>query len=217
MLYRIAYPSELYHHGIKGQKWHLRRYQNYDGTLTSAGKERYRRMYDIHREKGGNTAYNELYDRISSSIGSEKARAIHNKWNEEVNSPLNTGDYIDKLSRRKRREYDYLSDAWSEARSNMDRDRRTFEDEYRSKHKFARLLSSRAAFDSKARAFSSKKVANLPSTKEFNAIDKKYGKLIDSVTADLRNKTMSEIMQKVPDYAKDDVYDLIRFYMWDYA
>ena len=32
---------ELYHHGIKGQKWGVRRYQNEDGTLTDEGKERY--------------------------------------------------------------------------------------------------------------------------------------------------------------------------------
>lgn len=33
--------SELYHHGILGQKWGVRRYQNRDGTLTSKGKKRY--------------------------------------------------------------------------------------------------------------------------------------------------------------------------------
>ena len=32
---------ELYHHGIKGMKWGVRRYQNADGSLTSAGKSRY--------------------------------------------------------------------------------------------------------------------------------------------------------------------------------
>lgn len=31
----------LAHHGIKGQKWGIRRYQNEDGTLTAEGRERY--------------------------------------------------------------------------------------------------------------------------------------------------------------------------------
>ena len=31
----------LAHHGIKGQKWGVRRFRNEDGTLTPAGKERY--------------------------------------------------------------------------------------------------------------------------------------------------------------------------------
>lgn len=32
---------ELYHWGIKGQKWGIRRYQNPDGSLTEEGKARY--------------------------------------------------------------------------------------------------------------------------------------------------------------------------------
>lgn len=32
--------EELYHHGILGQKWGVRRYQNIDGSYTNAGKKR---------------------------------------------------------------------------------------------------------------------------------------------------------------------------------
>lgn len=35
-------PNELYHHGIKGMKWGVRRYRNKNGSLTSTGKKRYR-------------------------------------------------------------------------------------------------------------------------------------------------------------------------------
>lgn len=35
--------NELYHHGILGQKWGVRRYQNPDGSLTELGKQRYKK------------------------------------------------------------------------------------------------------------------------------------------------------------------------------
>ena len=41
-IYAIDTSSDsLAHHGIKGQKWGIRRYQNSDGSLTDAGKRRY--------------------------------------------------------------------------------------------------------------------------------------------------------------------------------
>ena len=44
------YPSNDYleHHGIKGQKWGVRRYQNPDGTLTAEGLAKYREVMSRH-------------------------------------------------------------------------------------------------------------------------------------------------------------------------
>ena len=41
--------NELYHHGIKGMRWGIRRYQNKDGSLTPAGKRRVSQL-DAERE-----------------------------------------------------------------------------------------------------------------------------------------------------------------------
>lgn len=35
------HSNELYHHGIVGMKWGVRRYQNLNGSLTAAGKRKY--------------------------------------------------------------------------------------------------------------------------------------------------------------------------------
>ncbi len=47
----LYYDTYLAHHGIKGQKWGMRRYQNEDGTLTAEGRARYGKNYtgDVHR------------------------------------------------------------------------------------------------------------------------------------------------------------------------
>lgn len=39
--YNYSLYPDIYHHGIKGQKWGVRRFQKKDGSLTNAGKQRY--------------------------------------------------------------------------------------------------------------------------------------------------------------------------------
>lgn len=47
-MYSYNHSPELYHHGIKGMRWGVRRYQNKDGSLTSLGKARYSKPIDAN-------------------------------------------------------------------------------------------------------------------------------------------------------------------------
>lgn len=66
----------LAHHGIKGQKWGVRRYQNPDGSLTEAGKQRYKEYRNIVRNKPYTDDVNSIVKTLSNKekdlLGAEK-------------------------------------------------------------------------------------------------------------------------------------------------
>ena len=59
---------ELYHHGIKGQRWGVRRYQNVDGTLTYEGRKRQAKRYQRDLNKLDKEATKMVSRRIKSNV-----------------------------------------------------------------------------------------------------------------------------------------------------
>lgn len=83
----------LMHHGILGQKWGVRRYQNDDGSLTDAGKRRYgsEDTKSISSAKGIQKRLND----VDTAIARNKR-----KVNDELSNMHKYTDKADKLERK---------------------------------------------------------------------------------------------------------------------
>ena len=69
----------LEHHGILGQKWGLRRYQNEDGSLTEAGKRRYSREVAKEQRVARSIEKSERRMRIKEAKAAAKASEMESK------------------------------------------------------------------------------------------------------------------------------------------
>lgn len=64
----MDYTTYLVHHGILGQKWGVRRYQNPDGSLTEAGRRRLEKKDAKWANKNYSKAYKQAYKQIKKPL-----------------------------------------------------------------------------------------------------------------------------------------------------
>lgn len=85
---RLQYETELYHHGIKGQKWGVRKYQNADGSYTAAGRKRYAKQLtrDFNKAAQRDTRLTWLADRNAERVS--RGRKIASATNKGFFKPI---------------------------------------------------------------------------------------------------------------------------------
>ena len=79
---KIQNGNELYHHGIKGQKWGVRRFQNKDGSLTSAGKTQHlKAVRKFRRSDNDNSQLTQEHLKVNNTNTSAKhnSKELSNK------------------------------------------------------------------------------------------------------------------------------------------
>lgn len=81
--------TELYHHGVKGQQWGVRRYQNKDGSLTALGRKRASKLESQYEKvTGKKIGSNPSDSSTETSVRSSKPKSISEMSNAEIQAKI---------------------------------------------------------------------------------------------------------------------------------
>lgn len=200
MTMKYYYSTELNHHGILGQKWGVRRFQNEDGSYTAEGKRR--RRSDL-----GSTVLKtrSQYKNAKKDYKEAKSRAT------------GIGKAVRSLTEKGRTENAKRAEALKRASSNLSKSESDYKqakkyylnsDEFREKaEKFAKIAAATAAVGLTAYAISKNKEKTVEilknvgdkSAKALSASAERVGNaMIDAALMSVGGIAISKLAEKLP-------------------
>lgn len=88
---------DIYHHGIKGMHWGIRRYQNPDGSLTAEGKER---LVYINRAKRAAKTKTDM-DKLFNTLSEDDKELLGSNRDDKEWLKLEEGEFVVKRFMKK--------------------------------------------------------------------------------------------------------------------
>lgn len=119
----LYYNNQIWHWGVKGMKWGVRRYQNTDGSLTDAGKKRYDRDVVTNKKKKDNKLSTDALQDPNRWVHEdrERAKSIADAGNQMAGNLKTLSDKSMKIQSRRTEKMDLSKMTDQEMRERINR------------------------------------------------------------------------------------------------